>query len=73
MGSNWSLIGSLLDRISFITFSLVYCVLFIAYYSYYLWTVPYKFRRKHTLTSVSHVTTRSCALRRSCASQHVGI
>jgi hypothetical protein len=36
MGSNWRLIGSLLDRISFITFSVIYCVLFIAYYSYYL-------------------------------------
>jgi hypothetical protein len=73
IGSNWSLIGRLLDRISFITFSVIYCVLFIAYYSYYLWTVLYKFRHKHTVTSISHVTMRSCLLRRSCTSPPAGI
>jgi hypothetical protein len=73
MGSDWSLIGRLLDRISLITFSVIYCVLFIAYYSYYLWTIPGKFRRKHTVTCVSNFTMWSCALRRGCASPPVGI
>lgn len=36
MELNWSLIGRLLDRISLITFGVIYCVLFISYYSYYL-------------------------------------
>jgi hypothetical protein len=35
-GPNWRLVGMMLDRISFLAFSVIYFVLLIVYYLYYL-------------------------------------
>jgi hypothetical protein len=36
VGPNWRLVGTVLDRISFLVYSVIYFVLLIKYYLYYL-------------------------------------